>query len=82
MTTVKIGNYEIREPLVGDVPDLFDMMAGGEHANMKNIINDLLVNCVFLGGQRLGDRIKDVPLRDLRPMITELVKMAGLEEKK
>lgn len=82
MEIVSVGPYEIREPLVGDVPGLFDLMVGGENVNMQNVINDLVRNCVYLEGQKLGDRITEVPLRQLREMINKLVEMAGLNEKK
>lgn len=82
METVLIGKYEIREPIVGDVPDLFDLMTGGENVNMKSLVNELIRNCVYLEGAPIGDRISQIAIKDLRPIMNELLRMAGLSEKK
>lgn len=82
METVIVGKYEVREPVVGDVPELFELMIGGSNVNMNNLVSQMVRNCVFVDGQPIGEGLSQIPIRDLKTIIAELVRMAGLSEKK
>lgn len=77
-----IGRYEIHEPTVGDVPELFDIMCGTQGVQVAPIVKNLMRNCVYLDGEKLGDRIDDLPIKDVRALTDDLVSLAGLGEKK
>lgn len=82
MKNKRVNGYELREPTVGDVPELFDMMVGGEGNDMKSVVHSLIRNCVFKEGVPLGDDYKTIPIRDMRELVTELLKMTGLDSEK
>lgn len=81
--TKEIDGYMIIEPKVGDVPELFDMMTGNtETGGLTEMVNSMLRNCVYKDGEPLGERLRDVPIRTIRKLITELIAMAGMNEEK
>lgn len=79
-----VGNYQVKEPTVEDVPDMFELMTGGQ-VEVQVVIQSMLNNCVFAKGSNtpLGlAGVKTLPLRCVRDLVEELTEMTGLNEKK
>lgn len=74
----KLHGYELKEPTVGDVPGLFDLLTGEKEAPTNTVIRDMLRNCVLKDGQPLGDDISNIPLSKVKDLVNELTEMSGL----
>ena len=81
---VVIGAYEVKNPTVADVPELFELMTGGEVPEMSIVIKNMLKTCVFSIGEPepIGDEISNVPLADVKEMVALLTVRVGLNAKK
>jgi len=82
MESKLIEGYEVREPTVGDVPELFELMTGGDNTNLNQVIASMIRNCVFLNGQPVGENLKAMPLKTVRKIVAELTQMSGLNDEK
>lgn len=82
MESKLIEGYEVREPTVGDVPELFELMTGGEGANLNTVVASMIKNCVFKDGKPVGDGIKQMPIKLVRAIVVELTAMSGLNDEK
>jgi hypothetical protein len=78
----ELNGYQIIEPKVSDCPELFGIMTGDDSNTLSQMINSMLRNCVYKDGAPLGDRIKDVPLKDIKPLVKRLTELTGLTDEK
>ena len=79
------GDYEIKVPTIGDVPELFDVIigAGGEN-ELPVIIKNMVKACVFKSGSStpIADEMSNLPVRDVKAMVPILTEMVDFNGKK
>jgi len=73
MKTKIVGEYEVREPLVGDVRPIMGLMSKAP----EDFQFELAKRCIYKDGVVLGDEIGSIPFSQYVPLMTTVMEMTG-----
>jgi hypothetical protein len=72
--TLESGVYELREPTVGILFPIMDLMEKDPQAFQLGLVK----NSIFKDGQPLGEDVLNLGLSDYMKLMTDLIELAGL----
>ena len=72
--TLDSGVYELREPTVGVLFPLMNLMEKDPQAFQLGLVK----GAIFQNGQPLGDEVLNLGLSDYMALMTEVIELAGL----
>lgn len=73
MKVKTLGEFEIREPLVGDVRPIMGLMS----KSPEEFQFELAKRCIFKDGAAIGDEIGNVPFSQYVPLMTAVMELTG-----
>ena len=73
MNKKQVGEYEVREPLVGDIRPIMGMMS----TKPEDFQFELAKRCIFKDGAPLGDAIAEIPFSQYVPLMTAVMEVSG-----
>jgi len=73
MKTKTVGEYEVREPLVGDIRPIMAMMSKAP----EDFQFELAKRCIFKDGGAIGDAIAAIPFSQYVPLMTAVMEVSG-----
>ena len=68
-----VGEYEVREPLVGDVRPIMGLMS----KEPESFQFELAKRCIFKDGASIGDAIGEIPFSQYVPLMTAVMELSG-----
>ena len=73
MKTKIVGEYEVREPLVGDVRPIMGLMSKAP----EDFQFELAKRCIYKDGENIGDAIANIPFSQYVPLMTAVMELTG-----
>ena len=68
-----VGEYEVREPLVGDVRPIMGLMTKAP----EDFQFELAKRCIYKDGANIGDEIANIPFSQYVPLMTAVMELTG-----
>lgn len=76
-----VCGYEIKEPTIGDVPEIFEAINNDGKMDMGALTQALMANCLCKDSRPIGpEGVKEIPIKNMTELTKALLAAAGLNK--